>query len=386
MNKTFKYYIIVFAVLVAGLSAMQMSKKPTLDWRKSFSINSKAPFGTYVFHQEAEALFDGQLEKVSETPFDYFCKHSKLKPQNYLIINANIDTPSWNNIIKEIEQGSTAFIGTWDLPQEIKDTLNVAFNVLNFEEENTLYFTNRKMKSCSLKIDKMPDRIGFEKIHPQHKILGYTKTKESYSGANFIEVPFGKGKVFVHSEPLFLTNYYLLKTPNSTYTEHVFSYLPKQNTVWFLNNETFQSSSLFRFILSKPMLKYAWWTILGSLVLFTIFNIKRKQRVVPVIESPVNKSLEFVKSIGNLYLQEGNHYDMMAKKSRYFLHEVRTQLKIDTTSLNKEFEEKLISKTGVAEDKIKEAVVLIKRSLASDQNLTKGDLIKLNSLLNHILK
>ena len=77
---------------------------------------------------------------------------------------------------------------------------------------------------------------------------------------------------------------------------------------------------------------------------------------------------------------------MMAKKSRYFLHEVRTQLKIDTTSLNKEFEEKLISKTGVAEDKIKEAVVLIKRSLASDQNLTKGDLIKLNSLLNHILK
>ena len=48
-------------------------------------------------------------------------------------------------------------------------------------------------------------------------------------------------------------------------------------------------------------------------LLFIIFHAKRKQRIVPVIEPLQNSSAEFVKTIGNLYLQEGNFKDMANK-------------------------------------------------------------------------
>ena len=82
--------------------------------------------------------------------------------------------------------------------------------------------------------------------------------------------------------------------------------------------------------------------ILGGLILLS-FNAKRKQRIVPVEEPLRNTSLDFVKSIGNLYLQEGDFHDMMAKKAQYFLNKVRMDLLIDTQNLDEEFTKKIAS-------------------------------------------
>ena len=42
---------------------------------------------------------------------------------------------------------------------------------------------------------------------------------------NFLKIQYGKGAVFVHTNPVVFTNYFLLKDTYS-YTEQVFSYLP----------------------------------------------------------------------------------------------------------------------------------------------------------------
>jgi hypothetical protein len=84
--------------------------------------------------------------------------------------------------------------------------------------------------------------------------------------------------------------------------------------LWFLESNSKSSQFLLRFILSNPALKYAWWVLLGGLALFIFFNAKRKQRIVPIVEPLKNNSVDFVKSIGNLYLQEGDFHDMMSKK------------------------------------------------------------------------
>src|SRR5690606_14786865 len=182
------------------------------------------------------------------------------------------------------------------------------------------------------------------------------------------------------------TNYYLLKPDSEAYVQHVFSYLPDRETLWFTNATSESSSSPLRFILSQPTLKYAWWLFLGSLAMFVIFNVKRRQRVIPVINPLQSKSVEFVKSIGNLYLQEGDFHGMMAKKAQYFLNKVRTDLLLDTKVLDEHFTKKLSLKTGNDLTEVEEAVVLISKAQDPYANVTKEELIRMNSLLDNLLR
>src|SRR5699024_17193 len=128
------------------------------------------------------------------------------------------------------------------------------------------------------------------------------------------------------------------------------------------------------------------WLFLGGLVLFVFFNAKRKQRIVPVIEPLKNTSVDFVKSIGNLYLQEGDFHDMMAKKARYFLNKVRLDLLTDTQNLDEDFIKKLHLKTGKPMEIISEAVLLIRKAQDPYAAVMKEDLIRMNTLLDDILR
>jgi hypothetical protein len=218
------------------------------------------------------------------------------------------------------------------------------------------------------------------------EVLGKTVEKNNSDQANFIKISFGKGTIYVHSEPLFLTNYYLLKPGSLKYTQDVFSYLQDRETIWFVDNDTKVSRFFMRFVLSNPALKYAWWVFLGGLVLFIFFNAKRKQRIVPVLEPLRNTSVDFVKSIGNLYLQEGNFHDMMAKKAQYFLNKIRMDLLIDTQNLDGEFAKKLHLKTGKPIEMIDEAIDLIRKGQDPYASVMKEDLMRMNKLLDEILK
>src|SRR5690606_9670840 len=257
-----------------------------------------------------------------------------------------------------------------------------------YGEKNVLSLTDKKFIKDSLVLDKLPSERGFLRINEDDEILGGNVTLKGNHRANFIKINYGDGNIYLHAEPLVLTNYYLLIPGNEKYVQNVFSYLPSRETIWFSekNETSTESSSPMRFILSKPALRYAWWLLLGGLLLFVIFNAKRKQRIVPVIEPLKNKSVELVKSIGNLYLQEGDFHDMMAKKAQFFLNKVRMDLLIDTQNLDDDFSHKLQLKTGKSLEEINEAVTLIKKGQDPYASVMKEDLIRMNQLLDEILK
>ena len=123
-----------------------------------------------------------------------------------------------------------------------------------------------------------------------------------------------------------------------------------------------------------------------GLLLFALFNIRRKQRIVPIIEPLKNKSVEFVKSIGNLYLQEGSPHDMAQKKIQYFLNKVRLDLMIDTQYLDDSFVKRLHLKTGKNIELIQEAVDLINKIQNQHIVIKHSDLTKINEVLDKILK
>lgn len=367
------------------MALFEVNKKEMTDWRKNFDVNEKSPFGLFVFNQEVRELFKNNLKKIDQNPYDYYNQHKK-NLHNIVVIESDLDEESWNKILNEVSKGSDAMVITSYIPKEISDSIGYFSTQMSYEDQSVLKLTDKKYQNDFVKLDKFPSGKGFEFVKPEVEILGKAMEKDSVVYANFIKTKIGKGNIYVHSEPLFLTNYYLLKTGNIKYTQDVFSYLQDRETIWFVESNTKVSRFFMRFILSKPALKYAWWVFLGGLVLFVFFNAKRKQRIVPVVEPLKNTSVDFVKSIGNLYLQEGDFHDMMAKKAQYFLNKVRIDLLIDTHNLDEEFANKLHLKTGKPIEMINEAIGLIKKGQDPYAAVMKEDLTRMNQLLDEILK
>lgn len=324
MNKTYKTYGVIFIAVIILMAILQLNRKTVIDWSKNFSVTEKSPFGLYVFNKEADILFGKKLKRTEKSPYSFYETQYKIKSHNILIIEKEIDEISWEKILNQVSKGSDAIILSENFPQKLQDTLEFTHAGLNYNESSYLYLTDYKLRSDSIVIDKAQDYRAFTKINLKStEILGDEFYEKQYkddieSGANFVKINFGKGHFYLHAEPLIVTNYYLLKKTNQNYIEDVFSYLPYRETIWFQNSETQSSQSPMRFILSKPALRYAWYTFLVSILVFIIFNAKRKQRIVPVMEPLKNKSVDFVRSISNLYLQEGDFHEMMAKKRNTF--------------------------------------------------------------------
>lgn len=399
MNKTFKIYGIILLVVLVLIALLEVNKTKVIDWSKNYRLDSKEPFGLYVFDKEAKKIFGKNLEKSQYSPYNFYTDKANA-PHNILLISKDIDGESWKKILKQVKNGSDAFIMKEHFYYSELDTLGLEYEYfsssefdLEEEAENImqgknpiidLYFTDKKLSTIKTSIDKKNNNLYFSGMKKESQILGYAQMKDVKKGVNFVKVKFGKGNFYLHTEPLVFTNYYLLKKNGQAYPEALLSYLPNRKTIWFVDDLEVSSSSPMRFILSKPALKYAWWLFLGSVLLFILFNIKRKQRVVPIIEPKKNKSVEFVKSIGNLYLNEGDFRDMMTKKSQYFLSRVRMELLVDTQHLDERFIKMLHLKTGKSVEKITQAVTLIQKAQDPYSFVTKEDLVQMNTILDEI--
>ena len=388
MSKPFKIYAVIFIIILMVMGMFEINKKPVLDWRKNYDTEKKTPFGLYIFNQESAKLFNKKLLKTGDSPYHYY-KKNKSKPHNILIIQKTLDEVSWEYIMNEVAKGSDVMWFTNETTAKLRDTLGFRFKTVSFQSQYYLRLTDKKLAQNRLFMDKLPDNKGFSYIRNDIEVLGKTLNRSddqsSSINADFIKVNFGKGHFYIHSEPLVLTNYYLLRSKNR-YLESVLSYLPDRETIWFVENDVPLSMSPMRFILDNPPMRYAWYLLLAGLGIFVLFNARRKQRIVPVIKPLENTSVEFIRSIGNLYLQEGDFHEMMSKKAQYFLNKVRMDLLIDTHSLDEQFINRLHLKTGKNIELIKEAVELLKKGQDPYAHVMKEDLIRMNKILDEILK
>lgn len=387
MSKTLKLYGALFIVLLALWVVFQVNKTEVTNWSKNFNIREKTPFGLYIFDQEAPNLLGNKLVTVNQNPFDYYREQTKKPVHNILVVQNKINKSSWEKILEQVEKGSDAMVISQSLPQTVSEKIEIMLATYGvYSEKNGIKLTDKKLSNSYLILDKFPSESSISYINPKFEILGKTVTDSKKEKVNFVKAKYGKGNIYIHSEPLFLTNYYLLKKGGNKYAEGVFSYLKDQETVWFVDSVQIKSTSPMRVILASPALRYAWWLFLAGILLFMIFNAKRKQRIVPIIEPLKNSSVDFVKSIGNLYLQEGDFHDMMAKKAQYFLYKVRLDYLLDTKNLDEDFEKKLVVKTQKSPETIKEILNLIKKAQDPYSNVIKEDLVRMNTLINEITK
>ena len=135
-----------------------------------------------------------------------------------------------------------------------------------------------------------------------------------------------------------------------------------------------------RLFLSKPALQWAYYIAIFSLLTFVLFEIKRRQRIIPVIKPLSNSTIDFVNVVGQVYYEKRNNANIAQKKILYFLTYLRDEYQIKTNSLDDEFMEKLSAKFDVRLSIVTELVNYIKY-IQVQEHVSDRELIELNKLI-----
>lgn len=205
----------------------------------------------------------------------------------------------------------------------------------------------------------------------------------------------GKGRVILVTMPLLFTNYTVLNDTVSGLTGRLmseFGGLPVVRLAKYSNAtiEEMRKESPLRFFVSQPPLRMALYTALTMLLLFMVFNSRRRQRVIPVIKRPANRSLEFTKLIGTLYYERHDNAGLLHTKYRGFVDEVRrrTGIDLDDDSDDEQLFELLAEKTGKATADLRELILRLRHLDTNGTKLSdavmKQQINQMNELLTMI--
>ena len=208
-----------------------------------------------------------------------------------------------------------------------------------------------------------------------------------------VSVPYGKGEVIFVSSPLLFTNYGMLEGNTSVYIFRLMSYLadlPVYRTEAYVKTDAMlvAEQSPFREFIKRPPLRWALYLALLGVVLFMIFTARRRQRVIPIMSKPANRSLEFIQLIGTLYYQRKDHVDLVRKKFKLFAEELRKTAGVDISDVNTDDSEHLLlaEKTGMNSDRLKKVIRQIRLVLHSEGNISVEEMRSLIDAMDTIVR
>ncbi|QXP62059.1 DUF4350 domain-containing protein [Polaribacter sp. HaHaR_3_91] len=338
------------------------------DWNENFKEKEKSPFGNYIIYNESETLFKNQkVTLLKENIYDYLVFNSDFdntKKHNYVAIKHSgykLTNTGVTELLDFVAKGNNVFLAFNSFKDSLKSSLKFTTNNLDKDVydvkglkklEGTFELNNKTFSKTSFSFDRNIRRNYFLQYNENTTSVLGTFAVDGEKVPNFIKIHYGEGAFYLHTQPIAFTNYYLLNNKEE-YAANVFSYLPNADVIWDpqiksskYEDKKEDDNNVFKFFLEHPTL--TWFLFVSSigLLLFMLFNARRKQRPIPIIKPLQNSTVEFTQTIANLYLKEQDHKNLVDKKIAYFLEKVRSKYLLDTSNLNTDFIEKLASKSG----------------------------------------
>ena len=383
-------YLWILGGLVLALVLIEYFKPKPLDWTPTLSAKDKIPFGTFVLNDVLTDIFPGKkVVNLNQTLYELREGQAETA-QNIFIMASSFapDSLDTDALLKMVEAGGHAFIAANFFDNHFADTLHLQMEfqmqvVLREKAELTtekdsasLHFVNPRLDTGAYYYQ--PENISnyFDSFDTANTtVLAVNQLRQPV----YIKTKWGEGAFYLSSVPLPYTNYYLLKKNNYQYAAQSLSYLPVADVHWteYYQRGRFQSSSPLRFVLSNPSLKWGFYITIFGLLLFITFEIKRKQRAIPLMAPPRNTTVEFVKTVGNLFYRTQNHKNIAHKKVAYFLNHLRTHYRLDTSNMDEAFREKLEKKTGKPREEVDALINLLQKS-EQQTAINKEELLALN--------
>lgn len=446
-SRLYMLFIVIFLILVFALQC-QMPKE--FVWEPTFSHNDKQPFGSAVFDSLLATTMPRGYTISYQTVGQL--KRSNPKESCSLLIVADQIEMSKNDVkalLGYVKGGNRVMMVCTSFPDTISrlfkfDVNNRSYFNVSFLKRlakggihgDTVYYrgyglyNDREFHLCSMTAQSSFD---CEEVHKrQEQFLSFVKANDSsdnssddssddssdsstssdssnssdtpsgssknsetsdslsFSPNAFIH-PYGKGTFVFVCCPLQFTNYGMLDEHNAQYVYRLLSTISDRPVVRlcaYNPKAMSEQVSPLRFMLAHASLRWALYLSFLTLLLFMFFAARRKERSIPVVKEPDNKSMEFVRLIGTLYYHKKNYGDLLRKKFLYFSEEIRRSLHIDITGNgdSKRMAEFIARKTGMESDDLIKSITAIRIAVQDDYEVDEDEMKKYIDKMNDILK
>ncbi|MBL4744833.1 MAG: DUF4350 domain-containing protein [Flavobacteriaceae bacterium] len=367
MSTKGKLYSALVLFIVIGVIYIDASRKTPINWFPSYVNHHKIPFGMYVLDDQLPLLFPGtSIEQLSISPFVYLKKEERTG--TYLFINDNVQfgNSELGELMEFVKRGNHVFISSHRMNLDTLGFKTKSLITNNFEETVFIKLLNKTFKGKEYTFDRDFDNQVFTEIDTLNTVVlgntGYYNKEDERTeeGVNYVKFTYGEGTFLLHTFPDAFSNYGLLSGELSHYAAGVLSYIEEDETLLIDNyykTGKFQITSPLKFILGNKHLKWAYYTLLIGVLIFIIFEGKRKQRSIKVIHALKNQTLDFTRTIANMYFEQKEHKDIATHKITYFMAEIRTKHQLNTTIIDHRFYGMLALKSG---NTIEEVTALFK--------------------------
>jgi hypothetical protein len=364
-------YILVLLVVMAFLfrvSKQEVDKK--INWNPDYTGYSRSPLGCYVAKDYLGSMLSGGMDAVDKSAYEQLAGND-ISKHNYVFVNDKFEPTKEDvkQLCRFVSDGNTVFVSANNFDY-LSDTLGFDVDdplMMGIAQDSILTF-NSAFHSSSQFVEsnlvnpslKLSDNAVFVKTHNTTVFVEIDTLTTTVLGTeenkyvNFVKIKFGEGNFFIHTLPDAFANYYAADRGTAPYLFRVLSYLPNQSTFFDEHYKAgyVENDDTRRYILSVPALRlgYLVAVITGLIALF--FGGKRRQRPVPLVAAPTNATLEFVEQIGVLYYRQGNHGDIVRKKTSYFLESIRSRFYVQTNVFDEKFLERIQNLSAIPRDQV----------------------------------
>jgi hypothetical protein len=413
--------VILFLVLLYFFGGKRTDEKDetfiTDDWTETYYPSDKGPYGTFVLKELLDTA--GLFGNFIQLRFDLMKSLEDDPDVNdiYFFVGEKNHLPdsSAEYLMDFVANGNTAFMSCRNLPEYFEEELfydgDYVFESDDRDSIQYMRFTHPDLKSqryqfkyvynneTTLRRWKYFKKTEFDLPRNEEPVILGTNTQDDW---NYVKIKYGRGYIFLHSNPYCFTNISMLKRDGFMYAERVIEHIPPGRVQWDRynlnyhynpqqggpsnsNNGGERRRSMLEFILEHPPLVWALIILIVGALLYAIFKGKRMQNVIPAAELKENTSLQYINTLSSLYMQQGSHAKLIRLKRKTFLNFIGERYYIITQKPDDKFIEKVAIKSQVDKDKIKE-IFLSFDKLEGAQLVSDDALIELHRQIEYFYK
>ena len=421
--KASRWFIVFIVAFLLIMFAIEYNLPKKFVWTPTFSHYDEQPLGCALF----DSLLSSSLPhgySMSKETF-YQMEEDTVDKMGILVIANSLSMvkADVNALLKMAERGNKIMLVSNNYPKLLEDTLGFYctyshFNAAAFRKyassifrKDSIYWVadsvySRQLYRCypqfcnssfrrydSKVIRKLAEKDMTDAIGDMLADSDSVKVYSNYHPLLAMARPWGEGEIILVSTPLLFTNYGVLDENNANYIFRLLSQmgeLPIVRSEGYMKATAQVQQSPLRYLLAHQPLRWALYLTMITILLFMIFTAKRRQRAIPVVREPANKSLEFTELIGTLYFQKKDHVDLVRKKFAYLAEELRREIQVDIEEVadDKRSFERIARKTGMDAGEIAEFIHEVRPVLYGgrviDSEQMKVFIDKMNEIINHI--
>lgn len=388
MRKDWKYILYISAAFGLFVFIKLVSPKQ-YDWTISYSYVDKNPYGGYALNRLLGSFFQEENIHHSYKTL-YELSDSVRTKDNILIISSNFSGGKEDSdfLLSHVAEGGRAFISSQYFLGHFADTLGVITydyffkggDILLKRDTSVLKFVNPHVDTVQ---EYFYRRDNIHNYFSQFDTTRTTVIAENERGMPVtIRIKWGKGEFILNSTPLAFTNIYMLSGNNHKFASTTLSWLADAPVVWteYYHLGRMEARTPLRFILLNEPLRWGYYVTIAAILLYMVFEMKRKQRIIPVVKPLTNTSIEFIQTIGNLYYQRSGNKSIAEKRIHFLLDQIRSRCWINTGKLDEEFIHTLTHKSGRPEEDVRKLVVSM-NAIQAKKSITGAELIEFNHLI-----